>query len=125
MALVTARLNDGSVFPYGFGLDLDEISGTPVVFHAFQHWDAQGSIPPIDVTHAIVASLDPVLVRSDRAPQNDPNPKLTANLVAILRAKDRTRLPFASSAFAHLAVPGGLLKGLQYVDAFGSARIGS
>lgn len=142
------NLNDGSMFPYGFGLQLDEIAGTPIVHHngSFRagysadlvtfptrglavvaisnYWGANGGIPPVAVTHAIVASIDPSLVRSDRAAVADPQPNLTVKLLNILRAKDRIPALGVTRAFAHLPIPPGLpVKSLKYVGCDAVAAI--
>lgn len=136
------RLNDGSIFPYGFGLDLDEVSGTPIILHngSFRvgysadlvtfpakglavialcnYWSPSGAIPPVQVTHDIVASINPSLTRSDRAAASDPQPRLTNKLLNLLRGNDRSHGAAAvSAAFAHLPIPKHLpVKSLQYVS---------
>ena len=109
--LTPVRLNDGSSFPYGFGIQFDTVenetlwshSGTFRVGYSAQllyvptrhvgvamlsnHWGDTLAVREIatDVLSSVVPDLEPL---SKRQVRPDPQPKFTASLLRFLQGKD-------------------------------------
>jgi D-alanyl-D-alanine carboxypeptidase len=124
------RLNDGSAYPYGFGLGLGEVRGRLLVSHGgtfrvgysayFLHVPARRvtvvilsnhfgeGFPPKAICHDVIDVMDRVLASfPEPATKPDPNPNRTEALLQLLRgANEETGAISTTAAFRHLVGAG-------------------
>jgi CubicO group peptidase (beta-lactamase class C family) len=124
------RLNDGSAYPYGFGLGLAEVRGQLLVSHGgtfrvgysayFRRVPARGvtivilsnhfgeGFPPKVISHDIIGVMDRVLASfPEAATKPDPDPKRSEALLQLLRgANEATGAISTTAAFRRLVGSG-------------------
>lgn len=120
------HLNDGSVYPYGFGLELGKVRGHSVVNHGgtfrvgysayllrvpergvtvvvlSNHWGE--GFPPRSLSHDLIGAMDRVLASfTQPSTKPDPDPKRTEALLRLLRGADEASGAIRATAeFRHL-----------------------
>lgn len=122
------RLNQGWSFPYGFGLNVGEIRRDAVVWHdgtfrvgysseylrfpdrglavivLSNHWGY--GFQPAALSDAILAALEPAVASLPRAPRPDPQPRVTAAILQLLRGADEAHGATGTTlAFRRLELP--------------------
>jgi CubicO group peptidase (beta-lactamase class C family) len=122
------RLNQGWRSPYGFGLRLAEIRGDALVYHdgtfrvgyssellrfpdrglavivLSNHWGH--GFQPAALSDAILGTLEPAVASFPRAPRPDPQPRVTAAILQLLRGADEAHGAIRTTpAFRHLELP--------------------